>query len=66
MKIAPLLQEQGYTISENEIEEENRGIIWQTLPIGIIILLLFIALQKSGILNFSIDGSITPTTSFIL
>jgi uncharacterized integral membrane protein len=66
MKIAPLLQEQGYTISENEIEEENRGIIWQALPIGIIILLLFIALQKSGILNFSIDGSITPTTSFIL
>jgi hypothetical protein len=29
-------------------------------------LALFFALQKSGILNFSVNGSITPTTSFII
>lgn len=66
MKIAPLLQEHGYTISEKEIQEEGDGLIWQALPIGIFVLVLFIVLQKSGILNFSVDGSITPTTSFIL
>lgn len=64
--IAPLLREHGYTISDKKTEDENDGLIWQALPIGIIILILFIVLQKSGILNFSIDGSITPTTSFIL
>lgn len=66
MKIAPLLREHGYVISEKEIQEESDGLIWQALPIGIIILILFIVLQKSGILNFSVNGGITPTTSFIL
>ncbi len=64
--IAPLLKKHGYTISEEEVKEAKSSLIWQALPIGIIVLILFIALQKSGILNFSIDGSITPTTSFIL
>ncbi len=66
MKIVPLLREHGYTISEKETQEESDGLIWQALPIGIVILTLFMVLQKSGILNFSVNGGITPTTSFIL
>ena len=67
-KIAPLLFERGYEISQEKQEEnsENDGLIWQALPLGLIILTLFFALQKSGILNFSVNGSITPTTSFII
>lgn len=64
--LTPLLKEHGYTLSEKEIKEENNGLIWQALPLGIIVLLLFVLLQKSWILNFSVDGSITPATSFIL
>jgi uncharacterized integral membrane protein len=65
-KIAPLLKVHGYTISENETEEKNNGLIWQALPIGIVILVLFIALQKSGILNFFNGKVTTPTASFML
>ncbi|MFA6079937.1 MAG: sulfite exporter TauE/SafE family protein [Candidatus Gracilibacteria bacterium] len=67
-RLSPLLSEHGYELSQEKQEEssENNGLIWQALPIGLVILALFFALQKSGILNFSVNGSITPTTSFII
>lgn len=64
--IAPMLQEHGYTISEKEILAENNPTLWLAITIGWGALVLFFLLQKSGILNFSVDGGITPTTSFIL
>ena len=67
-KLSPLLSGHGYEISQKKIQEElkNDGLIWQAFPIGLSILILFFILQKSGILNFSVDGDITLTTSFII
>src|SRR3989344_3369085 len=58
----------GYTLSvEKNIEtKSDDGIIWKALPIGLVFLILFFLLQKSGILNFGIGGTTTPTTSFII
>jgi sulfite exporter TauE/SafE/copper chaperone CopZ len=63
-----LLKEHGYTLSiEKKKEEKNvHNEIWKALPIGIIFLVLFFMLQKSGILNFGIGGGVTPTTSFLI
>lgn len=44
----------------------NNSLIWQALPIGILFLVLFFWLQKSGILNIGLGGGVTPTTSFII
>ncbi len=40
--------------------------IWTALPISLSIVIMFLLLQKSGILNIGIDGNITPLTSFII
>ena len=58
----------GYTLSvEKQIEvKENNDIIWKAIPIGLVFLILFFILQKSGILNLGIGGKTTPATSFII
>ncbi len=58
----------GYSLSveRNEITKTNNTSIWLALAIGSMFLLLFFVLQKSGILNFGVDGTITPVTSFII
>lgn len=58
----------GYTLSveKKTQEKENDDVIWKAIPIGLVFLILFFILQKSGILNFGIDGQTTPTTSFII
>jgi uncharacterized protein len=59
----------GYTLSvEKPTEEISEGddVIWKAIPIGLVFLVLFFLLQKSGILNFGIGGKTTPTTSFII
>ena len=58
----------GYTVSVEKIipEKKNDDVIWQAIPIGLVFLILFFLLQKSGILNFSISGKTTPATSFII
>ncbi len=62
------IQENGYTLSVEKIQEEkkNNEVIWQALPIGLIFLVGFYLLQKSGILNFGIGGKTTPITSFLI
>ncbi len=71
-KLAEVLSEKikhnGYTLSVEKIAKEKRndGIIWQALPIGLVFLALFFVLQKSGILNLGIGGTVTPVTSFII
>jgi sulfite exporter TauE/SafE/copper chaperone CopZ len=47
-------------------EKQNDTLIWQAIPIGILFLVLFFGLQKSGILNIGLGGAVTPTTSFII
>jgi len=58
----------GYTLSvEKQIQiKESDGVIWKAIPIGLVFLILFFILQKSGILNLGIGGKTTPATSFII
>jgi len=59
----------GYTLSVEKSTEEEQGgndVIWKAIPIGLVFLVLFFLLQKSGLLNFGIGGNTTPTTSFII
>ncbi|MDQ5954825.1 MAG: Heavy metal transport/detoxification protein [Patescibacteria group bacterium] len=58
----------GYTLSveKTEKEVENNEVLWKAIPIGLVFLILFFLLQKSGILNFGIGGKTTGTTSFII
>lgn len=71
-EIASLLTEKikshGYTLSVEKIikEKQSDDIIWKAIPIGLVFLILFFVLQKSGILNLGIGGKTTPATSFII
>ena len=58
----------GYTLSVEKsiLIKEGDGVIWQAIPIGLVFLVSFFMLQKSGILNFGIGGTTTPVTSFII
>lgn len=62
------IKHNGYNLSvEKRVKEKkNDGIIWQALPIGLAFLALFFVVQKSGILNFGLGGTVTPVTSFII
>lgn len=71
-ELASLLTEKikshGYTLSVEKVikEKQSDDTIWKAIPIGLVFLVLFFILQKSGILNLGIDGKITPATSFII
>jgi len=58
----------GYTLSvvRQDLTTGGEDIIWQALPIGLVFLVLFFILQKSGILNLGIGGQTTPAISFII
>lgn len=58
----------GYTVSVEKvlIEKQKDDVIWKALPIGLVFLILFFVLQKSGLLNLGIGGTTTPATSFII
>ena len=71
-ELASLLTEKikshGYTLSVEKVikEKQSDEIIWKAIPIGLVFLVLFFILQKSGILNLGIGGKTTPATSFII
>lgn len=71
-ELADLLTEKvkpnGYTVSVERvlIEKQKDDVIWKALPIGLVFLILFFVLQKSGLLNLGIGGTTTPATSFII
>ncbi|MCX6754530.1 MAG: sulfite exporter TauE/SafE family protein [Candidatus Nomurabacteria bacterium] len=58
----------GYTISVEKIiiDKKPDDTIWIAILLGLVFLILFFLLQKSGILNLGMGGSTTPTTSFII
>lgn len=61
----------GYTLSVEKNSSPIPGIgeedvIWKAIPIGLVFLVLFFILQKSGILNLGIGGQTTPITSFVI
>lgn len=61
------IKRNGYSLSVDKEPRATKssGVIWQALPIGLAFLALFFMVQKSGILNFGLGGSVTPITSFI-
>jgi sulfite exporter TauE/SafE/copper chaperone CopZ len=71
-KLAAILTEKikhnGYALSveKNAESKTSDGVIWQALPIGLAFLAMFFIVQKSGILNFGLGGTITPVTSLII
>lgn len=71
-KLAEILTEKikhnGYSLSvEKKVKEKKDNVvIWQALPIGLALLAIFFMVQKSGILNFGLGGTVTPVTSFII
>ncbi len=71
-KLAEILTEKikhnGYSLSVEKQagEKKDNGVIWQALPIGLAFIALFFIVQKSGILNFGLGGTVTPITSFII
>jgi sulfite exporter TauE/SafE/copper chaperone CopZ len=62
------IKSHGYTLSVEKVikAKQSDDIIWKAVPIGLVFLVLFFILQKSGILNLGIGGKTTPTTSFII
>lgn len=62
------IQRNGYILSVEKIVQEKKpdDVIWKAIPIGLVFLILFFILQKSGILNLGIGGTTTPVTSFII
>ena len=62
------IKHNGYALSVERYAQEKKdnGIIWQALPIGLAFLALFFFVQKSGILNFGLGGTVTPITSLII
>ena len=62
------LKPNNYILSAEKIIEEkkNDDVIWKAIPIGLLFLILFFLLQKSGILNLGIGGAATPMTSFFI
>lgn len=62
------LNSHNYVFSNDKLEMENTDnmVFWKALPIGISFLVLFFLLQKSGVLNFGINGEITPITSLLI
>jgi uncharacterized protein len=62
------MQSHGYTLSMEKITtlKEKDGVIWKAIPIGLVFLILFFLLQKSGLLNLGLGSKTTPTTSFVI
>ncbi len=62
------IKHNGYSLSVEKIiqEKEPNNVIWKAIPIGLVFLVLFFLLQKSGILNLGLGGETTPITSFII
>lgn len=67
-RLTQLLQSHGYHVStEKHVQHAaSNNTIWIALPIGLVFLIAFFALQRSGLLNIGIGGMVTPFTSFII
>lgn len=61
------IKHNGYTLTPERRETVREGsVFWQALPLGLAVLALFFLVQKSGIVNFGLGGTVTPVTSLII
>jgi sulfite exporter TauE/SafE/copper chaperone CopZ len=66
-RLTSLLKPHGYAVSvEKQTAKSDNSVLWIAIPIGVAILALFILLQKSGIVNLGVGGTVTPVTAFII
>lgn len=63
----PLLSSHNYILTTDEKKQDKN---WKNftvaLPIGLLVLILFFLLQKSGVLNFGFEGNLTPWTALLI
>lgn len=62
------LAQAGYTLTEEKrlLPKHEQDAIWYALPIGLGLIWLFIALQKSGLLNVGLGGTGGVGTAFLV
>lgn len=62
------IKSHGYSLSIEKLAKgkQSNDVLWQAIPIGLALLVLFFLLQKSGILNLGLGGQTTPVTSFVI
>jgi sulfite exporter TauE/SafE/copper chaperone CopZ len=68
LRLSEKIKPYGYTLSVEKINVEKKqdDIIWKAIPLGLLFLILFFLLQKSGILNIGLGGKTNPATSFLV
>ncbi len=67
LELTQKIKSNGYALSVEKLDgRSDHGVIWQALPIGLAFLALFFLVQKSGILNFGLGGTVTPVTSLFI
>ncbi len=66
--LSSLISKNGYTLSlQRSIRNKaSRRDAWVAVILGLALLGLFFALQKSGVLNFGIGGTMSPLTGFVI
>lgn len=66
-KWTKLLEPHKYVISleKQEVSKEMTTLAY-AIPLGVILLSLFVLLQKSGIVNFGFEGGLTPWTAILI
>ncbi|MCF7844121.1 sulfite exporter TauE/SafE family protein [Candidatus Gracilibacteria bacterium] len=67
-KLTEIIKPKRYVFSVEKIVETKEGNsdMLKAIPIGVTFLVLFIVLQKSGVLDFGIGGGVTPTTAVLI
>lgn len=66
-ELGTLLAANKYEIStEKIVEEKDTKSLAVAVPLGFILLALFFALQKLGIVNFGLEGEMTPFTPLLI
>lgn len=61
------IKQNGYSLSvEKKVLENGNKVLRKAIPLGLLILILFFVLQKSGILNLGFGGEVTWQTSFLV
>ncbi len=66
-ELGKLLEANKYEIStEKMTEEKNTKALAIAVPLGFLLLALFFALQKTGFVNFGLDGELTPFTPLLI
>lgn len=69
--LTTIIKPHGYTLSiqkqnDTNLKESSQD-LWKAIPLGLVFLVLFFGLQKTGLLDFGIGGdSITPSVSFMI